>query len=89
MAEGQNSLGCRPILSSRGNKLCSKGAFESQDPCGVRVLLWQLMLDLSPTKWWCWHLYLARAFPQQIPPQEPLSRSVAGKSVMGGVSYGN
>lgn len=70
LAEGQYSLGCRPVLSSRGNKLCSKGAFESQDPCGARVLLWQLLLDLPPVRWWCWHLCLARAFPpSKFPPR--------------------
>lgn len=48
LAGGQHSSGCRPISSSRGNKLRPKGAFERRAPCRAGVLLWQLMLNLAP-----------------------------------------
>lgn len=51
-------LGCRPISSSRANKLFPKGAFEFKTPCGARVLLWQSMLGLAPQG--------GRAFPPAL-----------------------
>lgn len=41
-------LGCGAVCSSRGNKLCTKGAFERQVPCRAGVLLWHAMLNAAP-----------------------------------------
>lgn len=95
LAGGQHSSGCRPVSSSRGNKLRPKGAFEHRAPCGAGVLLWQPMLDPAPPRGGCagisaWRVPSPRHVSIGPGATEPvLSRSLGEKPCQERVSDGN